>query len=257
MNSSEIAYEGRGLTKRYGHIEACVDVDLMLRRGEITAIVGDNGAGKSTLVKMLTGAVRPDEGELILNGRPVDFSDPLDARMQGVEVVFQELALAPNLDVTANVFLGRELRRSGMLGRPVIDKRRMTQSAKDEVGSLNINLPSISGVAVGAMSGGQRQCVAIARAAYWARDVVILDEPTAALGLRETNAVLDLIKAIRDRGIAIGLISHALPHVAALADDVVVMRHGRKIADIRHRKLSVQDLMNLIVEGNPTARVGD
>lgn len=256
MNDAAIAYEGKGLTKRYGHIEACVDVDLTMRRGEITAIVGDNGAGKSTLVKMLTGAVRPDEGALVLGGKQVQFSDPLDARMKGVEVVFQELALAPNLDVTANVFLGRELRRAGPFGRTVLDKRGMTRRAKAEVGSLNINLPAVSGVSVGAMSGGQRQCVAIARAAYWAKDVVILDEPTAALGLRETNAVLDLVKAIRDRGIAIGLISHALPHVSDLADDVVVMRHGRKIADIRHTKLSVQDLMNLIVEGNPTARVG-
>lgn len=252
-----IAYEARGLTKRYGRIEACVDLDITMRRGEITAIVGDNGAGKSTLVKMLTGAVRPDSGTLYLAGQQVHLHDPLDARKKGVEVVFQELALAPNLDVTANVFLGRELHRKGVLGSRILDKKAMSARARSEVGSLNINLPAVSGVSVGGMSGGQRQCVAIARAAYWAEDVVIMDEPTAALGLRESTAVLDLIKTIRDRGIAVGLISHALPHVSELADTVVVMRHGRKVADIRHEQLSVPQLMKLIVEGNHNAQIGD
>lgn len=249
-----VAFEARGLTKRYGKIEACVGIDIAVRAGEITAIVGDNGAGKSTLVKMLTGAVRPDEGEILLGGKPVHFNNPLDARMQGVEVVYQELALAPNLDVTANVFLGREMRRGGPLN--LLDRKSMRAKAREEVGSLNINLPGVVGVDVGAMSGGQRQCVAIARAAYWAKDIVIMDEPTAALGLRESRAVLDLIKTIRDRGIAVVLISHALPHVEELADHVVVLRHGRKAADERHQKLTVTQLMSLIVEGNPQATVG-
>ena len=248
-----VAYEARGLTKRFGHIEACIDISAQFHSGEITAIVGDNGAGKSTLVKMLTGATRPDEGELLLNGQPATFSDPLDARMQGIEVVYQELALAPNLDVAANVFLGRELVKGGILS--LLDRKTMLVKARSEVGSLNINLPGVTGTVVGSMSGGQRQCVAIARAAYWTRDIVILDEPTAALGLRESRAVLDLVKTIRDRGIAVVLISHALPHVEELADHVIVLRHGRKIADLRNQKLSVKQLMNLIVEGASPASV--
>jgi fructose transport system ATP-binding protein len=251
------AYEARGLSKSFGSIAACTDIDIEFHPGEITAIVGDNGAGKSTLVKMLTGAMQPDKGQLLLGGKPVEFKDPLDARLKGVEVVYQELALAPNLDVTANVFLGRELliRRLGIF--PGLNKKKMIQLARDEVGSLAINLPGVTGNTVGSMSGGQRQCVAIARSAFWAKDIVLLDEPTAALGLRESTAVLDLIRAIRERGLAVGLISHALPHVSDLADHVVVLRHGRKVADIRHEKQSVDQLMKLIIEGNPAAQIAD
>lgn len=254
---AQVAYEARGLTKRFGHIEACTDITLAMHFGEITAVVGDNGAGKSTLVKMLTGAMRPDSGHILIDGQPVQFRDPLDARLRGVEVVYQELALAPNLDVTANVFLGREVVKGGIRILRRLDKKSMSTSARKEIASLNISLPSVTGVVVGAMSGGQRQCVAIARAAYWAKSVIIMDEPTAALGLRESQAVLDLIKAIRDRGLAVGLISHSLPHVAELADHVVVLRHGRTVADIRNEKLSVARLMQLIVEGNPVAEIGD
>lgn len=249
--NGEVAYEARGLTKRYGAIAACTDVSIKFRSGEITAIIGDNGAGKSTLIKMLTGATRPDEGELLLRGREVHFRDPLDARLQGVEVVYQELALAPNLDVTSNVFLGREIGRWG-----VLDTREMTRRARAEVATLSINLPGITGIPIGSMSGGQRQCVAIARSAYWAKDVVLLDEPTAALGLRESRAVRDLISQIRDRGLAVGLISHDLPNVSELADHVVVLRHGRKVADISNEKLSVTQLMGLIVDGNSSPSVG-
>lgn len=248
---NDVAYEARGLTKRYGAITACDDVSIEFRRGEITAIIGDNGAGKSTLIKMLTGATRPDEGTLLLRGKEVHFRDPLDARLQGVEVVYQELALAPNLDVTSNVFLGREIYRWG-----VLNKREMTRRARAEVATLNINLPGVTGLPIGSMSGGQRQCVAIARSAYWAEDIVLMDEPTAALGLREGGAVRDLITQIRDKGLAVGIISHDLPHVAALADHVVVLRHGRKVSDISHEKLSVSQLMNLIVEGNASPHVG-
>jgi fructose transport system ATP-binding protein len=246
-----------GLTKRFGPIEACVDIDIAIRPGEITAIVGDNGAGKSTLVKMLTGAMKPDSGTILLGGKPVEFHDPLDARMKGVEVVYQELALAPNLDVTANVFLGRELHKRNFGMFTALDKKRMAAQARKEVSTLNINLPGVSGIEVGSMSGGQRQCVAIARSAYWAKDIVFLDEPTAALGLRESAAVINLIKRIRDKGIAVGLISHSLPHVEELADHVVVLRHGRKVADIRDQKLAVPDLIQLIVEGNPIAEIGN
>lgn len=251
MSGTEIAYEAVGLTKRFGAIVACQDISVEFRRGEITAIIGDNGAGKSTLIKMLTGATRPDEGQLLLKGQPVKFNSPLDARLQGVEVVYQELALAPNLDVTSNVFLGREMYRWG-----VLDSKRMAQSARSEVATLNINLPGVTGIPIGSMSGGQRQCVAIARSAFWAKDIMLLDEPTAALGLRESQAVLDLIKRIRSRGLAVGIISHDLPHVAELADRVIVLRHGRKVADLSHEKLTVAQLMDLIVNGNTSPSVG-
>nr|WP_264065894.1 ATP-binding cassette domain-containing protein [Mycolicibacterium komossense]MCV7225140.1 sugar ABC transporter ATP-binding protein [Mycolicibacterium komossense] len=250
--TGQIAYEARGLTKRFGAIVACEDISIEFRRGEITAIIGDNGAGKSTLIKMLTGATRPDEGTLMLKGAEVKFSSPLDARLQGVEGVYQELALAPNLDVTSNVFLGRELSKWG-----VLDSRRMAQRARAEVATLNINLPGVSGIPIGSMSGGQRQCVAIARSAYWAKDIMLLDEPTAALGLRESQAVLDLIKQIRSRGLAVGIISHDLPHVAEIADRVVVLRHGRKVAELAHQKLTVPQLMDLIINGNPSPSIGD
>ncbi len=231
-------------------------MDIALHRGEISAIVGDNGAGKSTLVKMLTGALRPDRGEILLDGESVVLNDPLDARRKGVEVVYQELALAPNLDVTANVFLGREIRRGGIFGFNRLAKKQMIESARKELSGLSINLPSLTGDELGSMSGGQRQCVAVARAAYWASSVVLMDEPTSALGLRESRAVLDLVKRIRDSGLAIGIISHSLPHVAELADHLVVLRHGRKVADLRHEDFSVPQIMQLILEGNPTATVG-
>ena len=253
---SEPVFEARGLSKHFGHIEAVVDVSVAFRRGQITAIVGDNGAGKSTLVKMLTGALRPDEGEIVLNGETVVLHDPLDARKKGVEVVYQELALAPNLDVTANVFLGRELRRSGPLGFNRLARKQMVESARKELSGLSINLPSLTGDELGSMSGGQRQCVAVARAAYWASSVVLMDEPTSALGLRESRAVLDLVKRIRDSGLAVGIISHALPHVAELADHLVVLRHGQKVSDLRHEDFSVSQIMQLILEGNPAATVG-
>ncbi len=256
MNSDKPAFEARNLSKQFGHIEAVVDVGVTFHRGEITAIVGDNGAGKSTLVKMLTGALRPDEGEILLDGEKVVLNDPLDARRKGVEVVYQELALAPNLDVTANVFLGRELRRDGIFGFNRLAKKQMIESARKELSGLSINLPSLTGDELGSMSGGQRQCVAVARAAYWASSVVLMDEPTSALGLRESRAVLDLVKRIRDSGLAVGIISHALPHVAELADHLVVLRHGRKVSDLRHGDFSVPQIMQLILEGNPAATVG-
>ncbi len=253
---SQPAFEARNLSKSFGHIEAVVGVSCTFHRGEITAIVGDNGAGKSTLVKMLTGALQPDAGEIILDGEIVALHDPLDARQKGVEVVYQELALAPNLDVTANVFLGRELRRGGILGFNRLAKKQMIASARKELSGLSIDLPSLTGDDLGSMSGGQRQCVAVARAAYWASSVVLMDEPTSALGLRESRAVLDLVKRIRDSGLAVGIISHALPHVAELADHLVVLRHGRKVSDLRDEEFSVPQIMQLILEGNPAAVVG-
>ncbi|MBX3064601.1 MAG: sugar ABC transporter ATP-binding protein [Anaerolineae bacterium] len=248
-NTTDIVYSARGLTKHYGPIKACTNVNVDIRRGQLIAIVGDNGAGKSTLVKMMTGAIQPDEGKLLLRGEELRFNDPMEARSKRVEVVYQELALAPNLDAVSNIFLGRELRRP-VLGTPLVqrlDETKMRQLAEQEIKRLNVNIPQLVGMPVGRMSGGQQQSVAIARAVYWTSDVLFMDEPTAALGIQESRAVLDLVKKIVDDGVAVVMISHILPHVMELADHVIVMRHGEKVADLERAHISMDELVRLIV----------
>jgi fructose transport system ATP-binding protein len=223
--------EARGLVKRFGQVVALNDVDFDLFPGEITAIIGDNGAGKSTLIKVLSGAFQPDAGELLLDGEHVRFRSPLDARRVGIETVYQDLALAPALDIATNIFLGRELRRSGPAGRLLraLDKRAMRREASRHLSELKIGVPSIA-QAVENLSGGQRQGVAVARAAAWGRRLVIMDEPTAALGVKETRQVLDLILRVRDRGLPVILISHDMPHVFELANRIQIMRLGKRVA---------------------------
>src|SRR5580700_11497400 len=227
----EIVLEARGIVKRYGHVTALDGADLELRAGEVLAIVGDNGAGKSTLIKVLCGAVIPDAGQVLLDGTPVHFRSPLDARRLGIETVYQDLAVAPALDIATNLFLGREVRRSGPLGTyfRLLDKSRMRREAQREMDELKFHLPSIDS-AVEKLSGGQRQGVAVARAAIFARRLVIMDEPTAALGVRESGQVLNLIRTIRDRGLPVILISHDMPHVFEVADRIQIMRLGRRAA---------------------------
>ena len=221
----------RGIVKRYGQVTALDGADLELKKGEILALVGDNGAGKSTLIKVLCGAVVPDSGEVWLDGKRVHFRNPLDARKLGIETVYQDLAVAPALDIASNLFLGREVRRAGPLGSwfRLLDKSRMRREAKREMEELKFNLPSIDS-AVEKLSGGQRQGVAVARAAIFARRLVIMDEPTAALGVRESGQVLNLIRNIRNRGLPVILISHDMPHVFEVADRIQVMRLGRRVA---------------------------
>jgi ABC-type sugar transport system ATPase subunit len=246
---SAIAYSARGLTKRYGAITACEDVDIDIPRGEIVAIVGDNGAGKSTVLKIMVGAIQADSGELIKDGKTLNLASTLDAHNYGIEVVFQDLALCPNLDVAANIFLGRELsKRSRWLPlAKVLDRQAMRAQAESEIGRLKVNIPAISGVRVGKMSGGQRQCVAVARAIFWSRDVLFMDEPTAALGVKESGAVLELVKKARENGISVVMISHAMPHVMQLADRVIVMRHGHKVEEIEKQDVSMDRVVRAIV----------
>jgi fructose transport system ATP-binding protein len=223
--------EARGLVKRYGHVVALNGADFELYPGEILAIIGDNGAGKSTLIKALSGALQPDEGEIQLDGDRVHFRSPRDARDAGIETVYQDLAVAPALDIAANVFLGRERRRRGLLGLGLrlLDKPAMRREAKRHFAELRIGVQSMT-QAVENLSGGQRQGVAVARAATWAQRVVIMDEPTAALGVKETRQVLDLIRRVRERGLPVILISHDMPHVFELADRIHIMRLGKRIA---------------------------
>ncbi len=211
----------RGLVKRYGNVTALDGADFELYPGEILAVIGDNGAGKSTLIKALSGAIIPDEGEILLDGQPVHFRSPLDARKNGIETVYQDLAVAPALDIAENLFLGREIRRAGILGSVfrMLDKRRMIAEVSMHMQDLKIGIKSMR-QAVETLSGGQRQGVAVARSAAFAQHMVIMDEPTAALGVKETHMVLDLIRSVRDRGLPVILISHNMPNVFDVADRV-------------------------------------
>jgi fructose transport system ATP-binding protein len=247
-----IVFEARRVSKHYGHVIALDGVDFELRAGEVLAVVGDNGAGKSTLIKILSGAVPPDTGTILLDDEPVHFTSPLDARLRGIETVYQDLAVAPALDIASNLFLGRELRRRGPLGSVLrmLDKPRMRREAKRHMDELRFRLPSITHP-VELLSGGQRQGVAVARAAAFARRLVIMDEPTAALGVRETGQVLDLIRTIRDRGLPVVLISHNMPNVFEVADRIHIMRLGRRAALVTPRSHSMADVVAIMTGAAP------
>lgn len=223
--------EAHGLVKRYGHVTALDGADFELLPGEILAVIGDNGAGKSTLIKALSGALTPDAGRILLDGRPVHFHSPADARRAGIETVYQDLAVAPALDIASNLFLGREVRRKGPLGSVLrlLDTKRMHAESRAHMRDLKIGIGSM-GQSVETLSGGQRQGVAVARGAAFARHVVIMDEPTAALGVKESGMVLDLIRQVRDRGLPVILISHDIPAVFEVADRVHIQRLGRRVA---------------------------
>ncbi|GHF70893.1 sugar ABC transporter ATP-binding protein [Kitasatospora xanthocidica] len=239
--------QARGLVKRYGHVTAVDGADFDLLPGEVLAVIGDNGAGKSSLVKALTGAVTPDEGEIRLNGEAVRFSGPQDARAHGIETVYQDLAVAASMDIASNMFLGRELRRPGPLGSVLrmLDRKRMREEAAEHMADLKIGLRSLT-QPVETLSGGQRQAVAVARAVAWARSVVVMDEPTAALGVKESGQVLDLIRRVRDRGLPVVLISHNMPHVFEIADRIHVHRMGRRAALIKPGDHSMSEVVAIM-----------
>ena len=224
--------EAKGLVKRYGHVTAMDGCDFELLPGEILAVIGDNGAGKSTLIKCLSGAMVPDAGEILIEGRPIVFRRPQDARAAGIETVYQSLAVVPALDIASNMFLGREIRRSGPLGRffRMLDHGQMRAQARRHLQQLGIGTLQEITQAVETLSGGQRQAVAVARAAAFGSKVIILDEPTAALGVRETGQVLKLIRDLRDRGLPVILISHNMPNVFEVADRIHIQRLGRRVA---------------------------
>ncbi|NNC22856.1 sugar ABC transporter ATP-binding protein [Salinisphaera sp. USBA-960] len=239
--------EARGISKYYGRITALDHADFAIYPGEIVAIVGDNGAGKSTLTKIISGALVPDTGSVLLNGQPVHLQSPLDAREHGIETVYQTLAVAPALDIASNLFLGREKRVRGILGTVFrkLDKRGMHRQAHENLSTLKIGLNSTSQL-VETLSGGQRQGVAVARAISWSRKVVIMDEPTAALGVQESSMVLDLIRQVRARGIPVAIISHDMPQVFKIADRVQVMRLGCRAGTAYPSQDSMEDVVGLI-----------
>jgi D-xylose transport system ATP-binding protein len=240
-----------GATKRFGPILALDAVDLWVNHGEVLALLGDNGAGKSTLIKCVSGVYRLDEGTMEMDGRPVDIASPAVARSLGIETVYQDLALFDNLDPAANFYAGREIAGPGWLPRGLRFMRR-TDMAGDTVKVLQRLQVGIADprTSVGLMSGGQRQAIAVARAAAFASQLVILDEPTAALGLRESRSVLDLIKRLRDEGRAVIVISHAMDHVIEIADRAAVMRRGRKVGEEVPHADNRQRLVSLIVGGD-------
>lgn len=234
--------QARGLVKRYGQVTALDGADFELREGEILAVIGDNGAGKSTLIKALSGAIIPDQGEILLDGKPVHFRSPSDARKNGIETVYQDLAVAPAMTIAENLFLGREILRPGLLGRlfRVLDKKKMLEEAIADMQDLKIGIRSMK-QAVETLSGGQRQGVAVARSAAFARHVVIMDEPTAALGVKESNMVLELVRRVRDSGLPVIIISHNMPHVFEIADRIHIARLGRRAAVVNPKNISMSD----------------
>jgi len=221
--------EAKGIVKTFGHVVGLAGVDLQLYPGEVLAVIGDNGAGKSTLIKCLSGAMSPDQGGLFVDGQPVSFKSTQEARAAGIETVYQTLAVAPALDIASNLFLAREVRRPGILGSVfrMLDTGAMKRRAKEEIDQLGISTLQNISQAVETLSGGQRQAVSVARAAAFGGKVVILDEPTAALGVRETGQVLKLVRDLRDRGLGIILISHNMPNVFDVADRIHIQRLGR------------------------------
>jgi D-xylose transport system ATP-binding protein len=240
----------RGASKRFGSVTALDGVDLDVYAGEVVALLGDNGAGKSTLIKCVSGAHKLDSGSIAMEGAPVTIHSPADARALGIETVYQDLALFDNLRPSENFYAGRELAGPSFLPPALrfVRRRRMTHATREVLDRLQVTLPNLDGL-VGLMSGGQRQAVAVARAAAFASKVVVLDEPTAALGVRESRKVLDLILRLRQEGKAVVVISHAMDHVMEVADRVVVLRRGRKVGDLTPSPETHKQIVSLIVGG--------
>ena len=246
--SDQPILSAHGLVKKYGKVTALNQCDFDLYPGEILAIIGDNGAGKSVLIKSLTGAVIPDSGSMELNGKKLEFSSPKEAHSLGIEAVYQNLAVAPALDITSNLFLGREILKKGFLGKifRMLDLKKMQEIAEKKLRELGLLTISNMNQAVETLSGGQRQGVAVARATVFGSKVIIMDEPTAALGVKESRRVLDLILDIRKKGIPVVLISHNMPHVFEVADYIHIHRLGKRVAVIRRDQITMPDAVSIM-----------
>jgi ABC-type sugar transport system ATPase subunit len=251
VNTRKPALAVRGGAKRFGGVLALDDVDVAVYAGEVLAILGDNGAGKSTLIQCMSGVHQLDSGVIEVEGDPVDLHSPAAARAMGIETVYQDLALFDNLSPSANFYAGREIARPSWLplGMRLLHRKSMAQTTMDVLNRLQVTLPDLD-APVGLMSGGQRQAVAVARVTAFNSPVVILDEPTAALGVREARRVLDLIHRLRDEGKAVVVISHAMDHVMEIADRAMVMRRGRKVGEVFPTDSSRDEIVSLIVGGD-------
>ncbi|MFC0543929.1 ATP-binding cassette domain-containing protein [Kutzneria chonburiensis] len=240
---SEPLLEARSLVKHYGSVEALRGASFQVAAGEVVSLIGDNGAGKSTFIKCLSGAEQPDSGEILFEGKQIHLDSPTAARSLGIETVYQDLAVAPDLDPAANLYLGREIKRKGLLGAlGMLDKKEMRRKASEEFSRLGVTLQSVD-VPIAALSGGQRQSVAVARSVVWASKVVFMDEPTAALGVVQRERVLDVIRKVRDQGIGVVLISHNMPEVLSVSDRVEVLRLGTRVARFKASEATLEDLV--------------
>jgi fructose transport system ATP-binding protein len=246
--AEQLVLEARGIVKRYGRVVALDHADFELRPHEILGVIGDNGAGKSTLIKVLAGAVSPDSGEVLMDGKPVHFRSPVEARQAGIETVYQNLALSPSLSIADNLFLGREVRKKGVLGQlfRLLDRAGMRREAREHLNSLGLLTIQSIRQTVETLSGGQRQGVAVVRATAFGSRVIIMDEPTAALGVKESRKVLELMLDVKRRGLPIILISHNMPHVFEVADRIHIHRLGRRIAVIDPKKFSMSDAVAMM-----------
>jgi len=244
--------ETRGITKRFGGLTAVDNVSMGVNAGEVVAILGDNGAGKSTLIKMISGVHKPDEGTILLDGKPMRLESPMDALANGIETIYQDLALAENLNVSSNIFLGREKTKRSMGVFNVLDHEYMLKESKSVLDRLEIEIPSLKNT-IRTLSGGQRQAVAISRSIYWQAKVLIMDEPTAALGIAEQKKVLDLVKSLKTQGIGIIIISHQMYDVFEVADRIMVMRRGQNVATRLVSETTADEIVGLIV-GSETVK---
>ncbi len=244
------------LTKRFGGLVAVDDVSLQVSIGEVVGLVGDNGAGKSTLIKMISGVYRPDTGEIYLDDRRLTFGSPREARELGIETIYQDLALAENLDVGANIFLGREMKRRYIGGLvQTLDRRKMQRESAQVLDRLEIHIPSLT-QQISNLSGGQRQAVAIARTIYWNARLVIMDEPTAALGVSEQRRVLKLVRTLCEQGVPVIIISHNMQDVFAVADRIVIMRRGKKVAERMADQATPDEVVSLMVGAEAVHEMG-
>jgi ABC-type sugar transport system ATPase subunit len=245
----------RNMTKRFGGLTAVNNVSWDVYPGEVVGLLGDNGAGKSTLIKCISGVYHADEGDIIFKGRRVEFAHPIDARRQGIETIYQDLALANNLDVGANIFLGREVKKRYLGLVNVLDDPHMLDESRKTLESLHIHFPTLT-QPIESLSGGQRQAVAIARAVYWDAKLMIMDEPTNNLGVPEQQKVLELIRRLRDQGVPVILITHILPDVFAVTDRLIVMRRGRKVTEKVTRETTTEELVQYMVGARDDTRPG-
>ena len=235
----------KGIRKNFGAVQALQGVDLELEHHEVLGLVGDNAAGKSTLMKILSGVHTPDEGEVFIDGKKVAFASPADSRRLGIEMIYQDLAIVPNLNIAGNIFLGREPVKRFM-GMKFLNKKKMIEESRVAVGRLDVDIPSTR-LATAGLSGGQQQAVAVGRAIYFDPRVVIMDEPTAALSVKGIKRVLELVNELKERGIAIILISHRLPNIFAVTDRILVLRTGRRVADRVTKETTPEEIIDLMV----------